>query len=81
MIGRWFHSHHLNGDIEWQGQILARPEPGIYLVQLCSWFTGEANGQKLVPLADMKGWTFYDTAEEMNEACDRQATRTRKERM
>ena len=67
LIGKFFHSFTDEGIVHWQGYVLERPEPGMYLVQLFEWIMGEPSSQKLVPADDMKGWSFYDTNEEMNE--------------
>lgn len=65
LIGLWFHSVGSDGVVCWQGQIIARPEPGVYLVQLYEWFTGSESVQQLVPFADMKDWLFYSDSEGM----------------
>jgi hypothetical protein len=67
MIGKWFHSFN-NGIVRWQGRILAAPSDGLYLVQLYSWVMGEETDQVLVPLADMKDWSFYSSSEDMGFA-------------
>jgi len=66
LIGAWFHSVKKNGAIDWQGQVLARPEPGIYLVQLYEWITGSPSNQQLVKFEDMENWLFYADNDAMN---------------
>lgn len=66
LIGAWFHSIKKDGVVTWQGQILARPEPGIYLVQLYEWITGSPSNQQLVKFEDMKNWLFYADNDAMN---------------
>jgi len=61
LIGKWFHSFDSEGEIKWQGRILAKPD-GMYLVQLYDW---------MIAPRDMAGWRFYDTAEEMREAWEK----------
>ena len=66
LVGAWFHSLDENGHVNRQGQILARPEPGIYLVQLYEWLVGSPSNQQLVAFKDMKNWLFYEDNESMN---------------
>jgi hypothetical protein len=66
LINAWFHSLDKKGHVEWQGQILSRPEPGVYLVQLYEWIVGSPSNQQLVKFGDMKNWLFYENAEAMN---------------
>lgn len=65
LVGSFFHGCKTRA---WQGQVVAEPQPGLYLVELYEWMMGSPNGQKLIPAATMlaEDWTFYDTAEEMN---------------
>jgi hypothetical protein len=67
LIGKFFHSYK-DGETQWQGQVLSRPSAGLYLVQLFEWLMGEPSDQKLISLAEMKEWTFYDTVEEWTGA-------------
>ncbi|GJF06569.1 GIY-YIG nuclease family protein [Pseudonocardia sp. D17] len=68
LVGSFFH-----GDVErqWQGCIVAEPAPGMYLVELFSWFSGGSTEQRLVPIADMVTWTFYDSSAWMVDAYER----------
>jgi hypothetical protein len=68
LVGRWFHSFAPSGVVQWQGQVLRRVSRDLFLVQLYEWFVGCASDEKLVRLADMVGWSFYDTNEQMNDA-------------
>jgi hypothetical protein len=43
-----------------QGAVVAEPFPGWYLVELFEWISGGSSCQKLVTIAEMKGWRFYD---------------------
>ena len=66
LVGQFFHSFHpATGRLEWQGQILARPEPGLYLVELFEWLLGEPSTRHLVRIEDMAGWLFYADREDM----------------
>ena len=66
LIGAWFHSVRKDGTVNWQGQILARVEPGIYLVQLYEWITGSPSNQQLVKFEFMESWLFYPDNDAMN---------------
>ena len=59
LIGCYFHSINPRGKVEWQGQVIGRPEPGVYLLQLFEWFHGDPNVCRLVKVEDMHGWLFY----------------------
>lgn len=72
LVGHYFHSMvpNPNGNpklpiVEWQGLVVARPEPEWYLLQLFSWVMGEELERRIVHISDMKGWRFYESAEEM----------------
>jgi hypothetical protein len=58
LVGSWFHS---DKDRQWQGCVVAEPSPGIYLVEIAEWLTGEMDCQRLVRIGDMLDWQFYDT--------------------
>jgi hypothetical protein len=60
LVGSFFHSDHKRG---WQGCVVAEPSPGVYLVETFEWLAGSSTSQHLIPLADMKDWTFYDDAD------------------
>lgn len=64
LVGSFFHANPERG---WQGQVVAEPQPGLYLVELYSWLSGRPNGQKLIGAATMlaEDWQFYDSAEKM----------------
>lgn len=78
IIGRWFHSFEPTDDeddplaypapkgmrIRWQGQVVDSDDR-FYVVQLYSWWDGCPNGQKLVEATELKDWTFYSSAEQM----------------
>ena len=66
LIGRYFHTLHPDtGKIHWQGFVVGKPEPGIYLVQLFEWMIGEPNLMRLVRIEDMLEWLFYGDKETM----------------
>lgn len=65
LVGSFFHG---GPDRRWQGCVVAEVAPQVYLVELFEWIAGSSSGQRLVPLAEMADWTFYDSAEWMNNA-------------
>lgn len=65
LVGKYFHELNANQEIGWQGLITARVDD-LYLAQLFDWIIGAESVQKLVAAADMRGWGFYDSADEMN---------------
>lgn len=65
LVGSFFLSDHRLG---WQGCVVAEPAPGLFLVETFDWLIGTSCDQQLVPIADMSGWTFYDTGEWMANA-------------
>jgi len=68
LVGLYFHSDAERG---WQGCVIARPEPGFYLVETFDWIIGQSHSQHLVRIEDMLAWQFYDTAKWMNNMhCD-----------
>lgn len=82
IIGAFFLSRCLRGDsppcpsVQWQGQVLGQPNPGIYLVQLYEWLTGGASDQQLVRVEDMVGWSFYRHPEDWRYAADHRPDHT-----
>lgn len=60
LVGKYFHSVE-EGKINWQGKILAELPGSMYQIQLFSWLDGGATSQRLVTLADMRNWLFYET--------------------
>lgn len=69
LVGRWFHSITVQDDgcrlVKWQGEVLDRVHPNMYLLQLYDWFVGAPSSTTLVPAADMAGWEFYDSNKDM----------------
>lgn len=65
LVGSYFHGDQGR---QWQGCVVAEPQPGVYLVELFSWVAGQSTEQRIVSLSAMGGWRFYDTAEWMNAA-------------
>jgi hypothetical protein len=69
LVGLFFHSEvDIVDGRHWQGCVIARPEPGYYLVETFSWMDGTSYTQQLVRIEDMLTWQFYDSAEWMNDA-------------
>ncbi len=54
--------------LERQGRVVSRVSGDSYLVEWFSWWDGCPNGQQLVTLEGMAGWTFYDNGVEMQAA-------------
>lgn len=65
LVGRFFHG---SNEQQWQGEIIGHPSTDVYLVEMFSWLHGGSCGQQLVALDDMREWTFYSSAEDMNFA-------------
>ncbi len=76
--GKFFHSFHPDGEILWQGYVIAEQADGYYLVHLFEWMLGEPSVQKVVHLGEMADWELYDSAEEMNDAYERRTGRSGK---
>jgi hypothetical protein len=86
LAGRWFHTWREPREddeledvivrdglvLEHQGRVVERVDDDRYLVETFSWWTGQAVGQRLVPVCDMAAWTFYESALEMHcvHGCD-----------
>ena len=66
-VGLWFHSFGDNG-LEWQGKITQEVNPGYYLIVVLDWVTGDYGSCRLIQIADMLSWWFYESAEEMRTA-------------
>ena len=71
LIGRWFHAFEPcesceRPQVTWQGQIIGRPAPRLYLVELYEWISGFNSKEQLVALEAMTGWALYATSEQMN---------------
>jgi hypothetical protein len=68
LIGQCFHSLDEEKQIQWQGQVIGNPEPGLYLVQLFEWMWGNPSVRRLMKIEDMLDWLFYENAGAMNES-------------
>jgi|SRR5271154_1925916 len=69
LTGKFFHSVASDRTtIEWQGEFLDLVAPGMYRLQTFDWIIGQSSDQLLVPVADMRYWRIYDSAEDMNRA-------------
>lgn len=73
LCGSWFHRYD-NGQIKWQGIVVAEPQPGCYLVELHNWKDGGSAHQRVVTLKAIAEaeegyeWRFYDSDEWMRMA-------------
>lgn len=65
LVGSFFLS---SAQLGWQGCVVAEPSPGVYLVETFDWVMGASHDQQLVQLDEMVGWTFYDSADWMQNA-------------
>jgi hypothetical protein len=71
LIGKFFHSFTKDRKLSWQGHVVTRVRNNdLYIVQLFEWWFGESSAKELVPVEGMVGWSFYDSAQEMNDAYD-----------
>jgi hypothetical protein len=68
-VGKWFHSHHEDGALNWQGQITGQSKKRVR-VQLYEWLMGNPSSRTSVPISEIKDWTLYNTDAEMREAGD-----------
>jgi hypothetical protein len=69
LVGCFFHQIK-DEKVGWQGVVVGRPEPGLYLVQLFEWLMGEPNVRRLVKVEDMANWLFYEDGEQMVHSYD-----------
>ena len=72
LIGFYFHTFN-NGQIEDQGQVIAQDHLGAYKCEHFSWWGGYTSGFRRYTTAQMTGWRFYETAEQMRAAWDAQS--------
>ena len=69
LVGQYFHSVLPDtGKVKWQGKIIGRPEPGLYLLQLFEWLLGGDSTRHLVRVEEMTDWLFYEDAEAMKHS-------------
>lgn len=67
LVGSFFHADVTR---QWQGCVVAEPAPGVYLVELFDWIAGSSTHQRLVPIEEMTGWSFYDSDDWMIKSID-----------
>ena len=65
LVEMYFHSTTSDGNINWQGQVIARPEPGWFLVQTFEMMTGAHSACYLLPIEKMEDWLFYQDGDGM----------------
>jgi len=75
LVGSWFHRTTEHDGILWQGQIVAEPQPGKYLLHITSAADRPSGAQVILPLEAMTWhpeatdeWTFYDTEQKASNA-------------
>jgi hypothetical protein len=74
LVGSFFHRYdEEDGELTWQGCIVAEPAPGVYLVELFDWLVGFSSCQRLVRLEQMDHWHFFDDDHWMNNAYENSA--------
>jgi hypothetical protein len=84
LVGSWFLRLE-NGDVVWQGAVVAEPQAGVYLVHIDRQEPGVENVQRLVTLQQMATdddgyeWRFYDSEELARNAYAASITATKKE--
>lgn len=67
--GRFFHTFAMKSDekwrIEYQGMVLFCVQPGIYMVELFNWLTGEGDVERMYTVDEMMDWQFYPDVNQM----------------
>jgi hypothetical protein len=75
LVGWYFQSfaHYAPGitKVEWQGRVIGRPEPGWYLVQLCTEPDKSATRIELIKFERMSHWQFYPDVDAMKDAYEK----------
>lgn len=71
LVGNYFHSFTEGGALHWQGKVVSRIGSDHFVVQLYSWMDGRETDRVVFPFARMVDWTFYPSAERMNDAYER----------
>lgn len=61
LVGRGALYFDQNRELRWQGEVIARVEPGHYLIQFYRLLDGAEVGQKILPVSELLDWDFYDT--------------------
>ena len=79
LVGFYFHSFHADKpkELNWQGQVVARAEQGLFVCQLFSWMDGRPTNCVLVRVEDMALWKFYQTEANMHDEYALHAQRRR----
>lgn len=80
LAGRYFHTFTGDTDpanrrIEYQGTIIGRVEPGIYLVELFTWIDGQGSFSRVVTIDEMRDWWIYDNDDHMRFSYEHGAAR------
>ena len=72
LAGKWFLSFVAQDGKarvpRWQGQIIGQIDSDRYLVYLRDWILGECSVMRVVPISDMVGWDFFESAEDLRLA-------------
>lgn len=66
--GKYFHTFTHPGEsleVQFQGVILSRVNPNMYLIQYFEWFCGTPTNERLVKVTDILNWNLYESSEEM----------------
>lgn len=75
LVGLYFHTYKENTQgerrIHWQGLVVGQISDDMYAVQLFEWIVGSPTDIVLVPVDEMRTWTFYRTADDMNDTYSR----------
>jgi hypothetical protein len=66
--GRFFLTRDDEAKLEHHGEVVARVQEGVYLVQLFDWHTGAASSQLVIDIDRMmdEQWELFDTRAALN---------------
>jgi hypothetical protein len=67
LVGHFFHSV-VDGEVNWQGHIVANPSSDWYIVELFSWMDGCPTVRRLIRIEEMRDWLFYRDSEDMGHS-------------
>ena len=78
MIGMYFHTLRIeDGEVRFQGRVVAEVDSGNYLVQLFSAMDGHPTQMKLCAVEEMRCWNFYKDADQWREKFNESSNRLR----
>lgn len=59
LVASVIHRFGPEGQLDWQGAVVAEPKPGLYLVELFELIVEEPSCQRLIRVEDMVDWHFF----------------------